>query len=49
MNNIWHVEDIILERNQGVILFMNKSKTRARLVLLYGQPIIGYKGKWRYK
>jgi hypothetical protein len=47
MNDIWHVEDIMLERNQGVILFMNKSKTRARLVWLYGQPIIGKRSKRR--
>ncbi|MGC8585884.1 MAG: hypothetical protein ACP5L4_07230 [Thermoplasmata archaeon] len=47
MNNIWHAEGIILERNQGVILFMNKGKTRARLVWLYGQPIIGNKKRRR--
>jgi hypothetical protein len=45
MSHIWHVEDIMLERNQGIILLMNKSKTRARLVWLYGQPILGKKGK----
>ncbi len=48
MSDKWHVEDVILERNQGVILFMNKGKTRARLVWLYGQPIIGKKAKRRH-
>jgi hypothetical protein len=47
MNNKWFVEDILLERGQGVILFMNKSKTRARLVWLYGQPITGKRSKRR--
>ncbi|MGC9124271.1 MAG: hypothetical protein ACP5GR_06015 [Thermoplasmata archaeon] len=47
MNNKWHVEDILLEWNQGVILLMNKKKTKAKLVWLYGQPILGKKNKLR--
>ncbi|MGC9124032.1 MAG: hypothetical protein ACP5IB_08220 [Thermoplasmata archaeon] len=47
MNDIWHVEDIMLERNQGVILLMNKKRTKAKLVWLYGQPILGKKNKLR--
>ncbi|MGC9167268.1 MAG: hypothetical protein ACP5GR_06510 [Thermoplasmata archaeon] len=47
MTNKWHIEDVILEKNQGAILFVNKGKTRARLVWLYGQPIIGRRAKRR--
>jgi hypothetical protein len=45
MNIKWFVEDAILKKDQGIILLINKSRTRARLVWLYGQPILGRKNK----
>jgi len=47
MNNKWHIEDMILKQNQGIIILMNKGKTRTRLVWLYGHPIIGNKKRRR--